>query len=340
MTILFCSLFVSAAVLSYLLTWVVLRKAADFSLLDYGGHRALHEGAVPRGGGLAIIAVVIFFQVGWGLLNGAPEIHVTFAWIIASAVGSLGLLDDFSDLPITPRLLAQGLAAASLLAISFPTWAIGEEWKFVIGIPLIIWVINAANFMDGSDGLLASQALAIFLGFLICHAPGSMQPEIYNFLCLAGACTGFLMWNWSPAKVFMGDAGSYFIGISLVLACAFSLKTPGQIYATLILMTPLLCDASLTLVTRVMARKAFWRPHREHLYQQLVLSGLKHNQVAVIYFGIAIAVFLPLGVYASRNIAMAPYCLGISTVLASTLWGIVRIKAQKKLIKAGPNRVK
>lgn len=252
-------------------------------ILDHPTARSLHSHPIPRAGGLAFLASLILFVsvavgLGWLVLGN-------FAWLGGSmlVVAILSLWDDVRGLSALVRLLVhlgvagvlvgQGFAIDSLslpgLVISVPSWV-------MLGFSLLFltWMINLYNFMDGMDGLAASMAVVGFatLGFLGAEA----GDRVYAFLCFltAAAVGGFLPWNLPPASIFMGDVGSASLGL-----LAGSLSLWGDrlglfpLWVALLVFSPFLVDASLTLLRRSWHREPVWQSHRTHYYQRLVVSG-------------------------------------------------------------------
>ncbi|SBO44017.1 glycosyltransferase family 4 protein [Cyanobium sp. NIES-981] len=237
-------------------------------LPDQPNPRSAHRRVTPRGGG------IVFALVGSGgallLGSGMPSLCLPLALV--------GLADDRRSLAPALRLLAQ-LATALVLV-----WA-GQPPTMALALLLATAaaaLINLTNFMDGLDGLVAGCLVV-----LLATAAGS-QPGLWP---LVGALIGFLPWNWSPARLFMGDAGSTYLGA--VFAGAV-LQAPGwpAALALLLVATPLLADAGLCLLRRLLAGHRLWQAHRLHLYQRLQQAGWGHGRVAALYIGVTAALAL------------------------------------------------
>ena len=254
--------------------------------------RGLHQRVVPRGGGLAIFAVVTLLAA-LGYLHGTRDAELTLV-TVASLVGVavMGFLDDRFNLSVSGRFLA-GFAFTALLAAGSladqPVLMFGQEYNLssgvlvVVGALSIFWLMNLFNFMDGADGVAGVQSLvaSAVLAFWFAYEGQEFLALVNS--ALAGACLGFLWFNWSPARVFMGDVGSLALGawfgvMSLIGVTRFGLP----LEALLTLLGVFVFDATLTLFRRLFKGKRITQAHREHLYQKLILAGFSHAQVSVL----------------------------------------------------------
>jgi UDP-N-acetylmuramyl pentapeptide phosphotransferase/UDP-N-acetylglucosamine-1-phosphate transferase len=289
--------------------------AVGRNLLDVPNLRSSHEVPTPRLGG---IAIVLGTWAGFALLR--PE----GAWpllVAATLVGTVGLADDLSDLHFSTKAAAQTFVAAGLLLLYPPevlsdapgAWGIAA---FAIGVLWLVALSNAFNFMDGIDGFIGGVALvnAFFLAVLASEA----------FLpALIGATAGFLVWNMSPASIFLGDSGAYFLGFGLA-AVALYAPAPGESWAPLgflagvVVFTPLLFDTAYTLVRRLRtgAGKNIFSAHREHIYQRITPTTGMHRRTSNLYYGASVvAGFAALlvargGTPMLAGIALALVCCG------------------------------
>ncbi len=281
--------FAAAAGATVILTSVVRRYAIAHSVIDLPNERSSHVAATPRGGGLAIVAVVLAGLIGLTAIEVVPvEVGVALGGggvVVAIA----GWLDD------RRRVQAGGRFAAHLLAAAWTVWWLGGMPSLVLGpatISLglagavlaglaIAWAINLYNFMDGIDGLAAGEALLV--GLIGTGLLASRSPSLAALSALvAGSAAGFLPWNWSPARIFLGDVGSGFLGYffgALALASERSGALPAVIWV--LLLGVFFVDATVTLVIRMIRRERWYSAHRSHAYQRGVQSGWTHRQVAV-----------------------------------------------------------
>lgn len=253
-------------------------------LLDHPNERSSHSVPTPRGGGIALVgslllAWLVLFQAGW-VAPGVVSISLA-----AAALAVISWIDDLHDLSPLLRLLAQGAAVALGTYVLPETQYPLGDWSgsvfYLTGVSLLwVWWINLFNFMDGIDGLAGSEAAAIGVGVLLFVIRGIGADSELALLAAAiiGAAIGFLLWNWSPAQIFLGDVGSaplgYLLGFLLL-----DLALRGFWKITLILPLYFLADATITLSRRLLRGERIWRPHREHYYQQAVRRGLGHAAV-------------------------------------------------------------
>jgi UDP-N-acetylmuramyl pentapeptide phosphotransferase/UDP-N-acetylglucosamine-1-phosphate transferase len=261
---------------------VLLQRAA---VLDRPNRRSSHAAPVPRGGGIAVIAAIaaawVVFCVA-GVL--APASLVVAAGMIGLA--AVSWVDDLRSLPPALRLLAQFAAVAAGF------WALPGGPVFqgllpagldAVAAALIwVWFVNLFNFMDGIDGIDGSEAAAIGLGLVLIAGLGiGRDPGIAALgAVIAAAALGFLVWNWAPARIFLGDVGSIPLGYVLGFLL-LELARRGWWEAALILPLYFLADASLTLLRRLLRGERIWQAHREHFYQRAVQRGLGHDAVVL-----------------------------------------------------------
>ena len=270
--------FAGAGLAFMLLSWA--------SFFDVPNERSSHSGPVPRGAGLALTPLAAAAVAGVGLkVEGAAAEAVSIAWI-ALALGALSWIDDRRGLPAALRLLAHVAAIAYALSVMgasgpffgglLPGWLDVATAGF-----LWLWFVNLFNFMDGIDGITGTETAIIGSGAAVVALTAGTGGGISHIgIALAGLATGFLWWNWRPAKVFLGDVGSvpfgFLLGWLLLLLAA-----RGQWAAALILPLYYLADATITLLRRIVRREPFWRAHRQHFYQRAALGRLGHAGVVL-----------------------------------------------------------
>ena len=251
------------------LAWL-LRRGKSLPM-DHPNHRSLHETPTPRIGGLGIMAGVAAACMS---LADAPLLP---AMLAALALAALSLLDDVRGLPVVLRFLAHFVAAlACLLELGLSGWAL-------VGTTIIVvWVTNLYNFMDGADGLAGGMA-AIGFGALALAAWQGDAPALATFCAaIAAAALAFLCFNFPPARLFMGDTGSIPLGfLAATLGIAGIWHNTWPWLFPLLVFSPFIIDASVTLVRRALSGEKVWRAHRSHYYQRAVLLGATHRQLAV-----------------------------------------------------------
>jgi len=274
------AMFVLATGFSALLTLVWTRHARARRIEDQPGQRRLHSIPTPRGGGIAI-ALVLLAALAWISMNLAGS--ADFAGL-AAGVGlfaALGLLDDLLPMPALAKFALQLLAAGAMILIVSQGWALG--WLTLAC--LIVaggYVVNVWNFMDGSNGLITVQALLI-ASALALWPEQSLALRLFA-VALAGACLGFLPFNFPRAHVFLGDVGSHALGAAVFGLLLLSWHGGAISLAQALLMgTVLLLDSGYTLARRALAGRKVWRAHREHLYQYAVRRGNSHTRVCLSY---------------------------------------------------------
>ena len=297
--------------------WLTLHYARRVGLLDVPNHRSSHTISTPRGGGAAVVAsVVIVSALDAAAFGVSGSGAVLIAGIAVVGIAILGWLDDRGSMPVSLRLplhFAAGLAVA---------WLVNEIVP-VPGIVNFLWLgwwafwaaasINIVNFMDGIDGMVASQGV-IYGIFLFALMPPGIRGADFG-LILSAACLGFLIWNWAPSKIFLGDVGSGPLGLFFVIGGAFAAQSARAAIVFLPLF-PLYLDALVTVVLRYRRGEDLTLAHRSHLYQRIANGGAGHAIVTGSY-ALAAAVGALVGVTAQSQptavmtVMIAGYCLAV-----------------------------
>ncbi len=296
---------------------LLVRFAVGRNLLDVPNLRSSHEVPTPRLGGLAMIC---------GVWAGVALLRPDGVWPVLAAatlVGLVGLADDLGGLHFGTKAIAQTLIAAGLV-LFYPPQVISEApgvlkiVVFVVGVFWIVALSNAFNFMDGIDGITGGVALvsALFL-FSLTGGTGSFLP------LLVGSVAGFLVWNLSPASIFAGDAGSYFLGFSLASAAFYTNVpavgwTPLGFIAAVLVFTPYLFDTAYTLVRRLVAGKDVFSAHREHIYQQVTPTTATHRRTSNLYYGASV-----VAGFSALLVAGGGVFVVVGGVLAAVLCGVL-----------------
>jgi UDP-N-acetylmuramyl pentapeptide phosphotransferase/UDP-N-acetylglucosamine-1-phosphate transferase len=284
-------IFILLLILSYLGVYVIRYYAERRQILDHPNERSSHTVPTPRGGGLVIVVLVLaiglwfVYEAGWN----RSLIYVFGGAIIAW----LGWRDDLH--PLSPRLrfAVQGMVAAISIyglgyfkVVTIPM--VGELQLGAIGILItFLWIIgltNAYNFMDGVNGMAGGVALSAGLGWMWLASNMHNAFAFWVALAITASSLGFLGHNWSPAKIFMGDVGSTFLGYSFaVLPLIASDQGGDALLLGTLLMWTIIMDAGVTFIRRLVKRENVFAAHRSHLYQRLVIAGYKHETVSSLY---------------------------------------------------------
>jgi UDP-N-acetylmuramyl pentapeptide phosphotransferase/UDP-N-acetylglucosamine-1-phosphate transferase len=253
-------------------------------ILDHPNARSSHRVATPRGGGIALTGSVLLI---WAAIGIGGRLSPAVIGIVLGTLllGIVSWVDDLRGLSPLLRLavqvvaVAMGVAALPLRRNAFPSGVAGALCGGTVGLAWVWW-INLYNFMDGIDGLAGSEAAAIGLGLLLFAGFGAgVDPQLaWLAAAIFGAAIGFLVWNWSPARIFLGDVGSTTLGyLTGFLLLGIGLSGHWQI--ALLLPLYFLADATITLGLRLARGKRLWAAHREHFYQRATDRGLTHAAV-------------------------------------------------------------
>jgi Fuc2NAc and GlcNAc transferase len=301
---------IGSAAASCLLTYVIWKLALSRGLLDVPNERSSHGVPTPRGGGLAIVLVT---AASFACL---AAIHRLDGDLLAALTGGLmvaaiGLIDDRRPLPASVRLAVHFGAALWALAWlgGLPALRFGDQVislgaaGFVLGALGIVWVMNLFNFMDGIDGIAATEATFVsWAGALLASVSPVSSQVPWAAVLLGTACLGFLRWNWPPARIFMGDVGSGYLGyVIAVLALAATRETPAALWAWLILGGVFFVDATATLLRRLLRGERVHEAHRSHAYQWLARRWGSHAKVTWAVLSVNVLWLLPCAVFAMRR---------------------------------------
>jgi Fuc2NAc and GlcNAc transferase len=324
-------LLASTFVLTLSTTPLIRAIAKRSGFMDRPSQRSSHTVPTPRGGGLAIVAMASagFLVLGLsGVLSTPPMLALLGGLLIAS----VGFIDDWRSVSSTVRLTVHFAAAALALALlgGMPTMQVGGSsihlgvGGAVLAAIAMVWTINLFNFMDGIDGIAASEAIFILCaGSALALRFGHSTGPATSGLLLAAASLGFLIWNWPPARIFMGDVGSGYLGYAIaVLALACGHDNPVALFAWLTLGGVFFVDATVTLVRRAIRGERLDEPHRTHAYQWAARRWASHGRVTVTVTAINVIWLLPcawLEMAVPRHAAWLT-CLALAPLAAIALW--------------------
>ncbi|WP_411832045.1 lipopolysaccharide biosynthesis protein [Pseudoxanthomonas mexicana] len=294
------------------LTWAARAYALRRRLLDHPGERRSHTAATPRGGGIAIV-ICLLLATGacwrWSVLG--PDLLGAFAAGLLLVAG-IGWWDDHRPLSPLSRFVVQVVAAAVL------AWGVHQQadnaWLGLLAFALALVLVNVWNFMDGINGLAASQAAIAALGYALVGA--SATPLLAG--ALLAACLGFLPFNFPKARIFLGDVGSGALGYALAALAVLSVGPASAAWPVVMLpLAVFLVDAGFTLLSRMLAGDRWWTPHVTHVYQ---ISARRHGHsaITVVYGGLSLLTLI-LMVLSSRS--------STYTAIAATFLGYLGLAA-------------
>jgi Fuc2NAc and GlcNAc transferase len=295
---------VAAVVVAWLLTGLLRQYALRRQMIDVPGQRSSHHAPTPRGGGAAV-AIATSLGLLWLVLAGRVDTVAVAATAGAALVVALiGFIDDHGHVQPGLRL------AGHFVSASVAVWALGGlpplelfgvtvagGWVgHVLAVLFVVWMLNLSNFMDGIDGLAATQVItvcaagAVFNAVLIAGGSHWIEPVI-----LGSATAGFLIWNWPPARIFLGDVGSGYLGFMIAI---FTLNAawaaPPLGWAWLGLSAVFVTDATVTLLFRAVRRARLAEPHRSHAYQHLARAWASHRRVTLSVLIVNVCVLAPV----------------------------------------------
>ncbi|HZH28077.1 MAG TPA: glycosyltransferase family 4 protein [Azospirillaceae bacterium] len=306
---------------AWAVTGRVLRHLRRRAILDMPNERSSHTVPTPRGGGWGILAGIVPAWLVLGVAGGDTTALAALPGCLV--VAAVSWLDDRGGLGPAVRLAAQ-FAAAGLGMWMLPPDALALQGLVPVWVDRVlaavawVWFMNLYNFMDGIDGIAGSQAASVGAGIaLVVWTAGLPDGNAWPALSLAAAAAGFLVWNWHPARVFMGDVGSVPLGY-LLGWLLLGLAVHGQWAAALLLPLFFVADATTTLVRRAAAGKPVWLAHREHAYQKAVQRGLRHDTVVVRMLGLnGVLLILAAVATAGPAAAVAAAAAGLAITLAA-----------------------
>jgi Fuc2NAc and GlcNAc transferase len=316
-----------AFVASFVLTAVLRNYALRRSLIDVPNARSSHSVPTPRGGGVAIVAVV---AVGLSALPFAGLASESLIWAVVGAglgVAALGFADDHGHIAARWRLLGHFLASGwalfwlgGLPALTVFGATLDLGWiGHLLALLFLVWMLNLYNFMDGIDGIASIEAICACLGALLCYAV-AMPDRGPNALgeiewLLIAAVAGFGCWNFPRARIFMGDAGSGFLGITVaILTLNAAWVAPQLLWSWLILLGVFIVDATFTLLHRLLRGEAVYQAHRSHAYQAAARRVAAHVPVTVAAALITLGWLLPWAI----GVAASMVDGGVALVIAYT----------------------
>ncbi len=319
-------------------------------MLDIPNERSSHSQPTPRGGGLAIVVTVLLgLLLVWRLLPAWPPLALAGLFGTATLIAAISWMDDRASLPSRIRLGTHCLAALLLIA-SIGFWqrvelpligSLALGWLgLLISMFWIVGLTNAYNFMDGIDGIAGSQALVAALGWVLLGWLNDLPLIAALGMLLAASSLGFLGHNWSPARIFMGDVGSAFLGFIFAALPIIAAQQDARLaLAGVLLLWPFVFDTLLTFLRRWRNGENVFAAHRSHLYQRLVITGASHRFVTTLYSGLALlGMLLGLGWALRINGAGVAILFGLP-LLCLALWRFVLAQERRRASQELPRRL-
>jgi len=295
--------FFLAAAFSFVFAWLIRRYALARGLLDVPNKRSSHAMPTPRGGGVAIVITFLSFMLVCYVQGMVTARSLLALFGSGAMVAVVGFLDDHGHVKARWRLLVHFIGAGLALCwlglppLSFFGLVFDLGWLgYLLAVFYLVWLLNLYNFMDGIDGIAGIEAITVCFGaalLALLHSPDSADWHIP--LLLVAAVSGFLVWNFPKARIFMGDAGSGFLGITLgILSLQAALARPELFWGWLILLGVFMVDATVTLIRRIVRGEKFYEAHRSHAYQILSRRYGSHVKVTLGVLLINVCWLLPL----------------------------------------------
>ncbi|CAN7511659.1 glycosyltransferase family 4 protein [Pseudomonas sp. LjRoot71] len=299
------------AVLSWTLTAWLRRYALSRSLMDVPNARSSHSQPTPRGGGMAIVAAFLFalciaFSMGMGV---QPEYFYALSGA-GALIAVLGFLDDHGHIAARWRLLGHFTAAAWVLfwlnglpPVQVFGHIVDLGWLgYLLASLYLVWLLNLYNFMDGIDGIASVEAISVCLGGALMYGLLGHFNMLLLPLLLAAAVAGFLFWNFPPARIFMGDAGSGFLGVVLgILSLQAAWANSSLLWGWLILLGVFIVDATFTLFRRLLRGDKVYEAHRSHAYQYASRHFGRHLPVTLAVVAINLFWLLPIALWVASG---------------------------------------
>ena len=323
------SILASTFFASLAFTWMLRNYAIKNSLIDIPNHRSSHSIPTPRGGGVAIVIATTISLCCFFFLDFISLREILCFLGAGLLIAVIGFADDHGHIPASFRLIFHFAAAAwglywlegfPVITIFYEPIDIGFLGE-IFALLYLVWLLNLYNFMDGIDGIASIEAITVCVGALILHFLTSDTQTWVIIATLLTAVSGFLIWNFPPAKIFMGDAGSGFIGLTLgLLSIHSAFFNPDFFIAWLILLALFIVDSTLTLLRRICSGQKVHEAHRSHAYQYASRLFKSHKLISLsvgainLCWLLPIALLVALGKYNSFVLLLIAY---IPLVLAA-----------------------
>ncbi len=292
------------------MTHCMLRYAHRRKLLDVPDHRSSHIIPTATGGGIAIVVTFLSYLLSLAVNSELLDSVALALGVCGAAIAMLGFADDHFRLSVSLRIVAQLSVVALMLYLLAPLpsipvldWQlVNQKLLFVFYLFALVWLLNLYNFMDGIDGLASVEAISVVLGAALIIGGVNHSVEIRLLLALALSVAGFACLNWAPAKIFMGDVGSGFLGLMLgALAIVTTNSGMISIWSWLILVAVFVSDATVTLIRRLVSGEKIYQAHNSHAYQIIARRWRSHDRTVMTALLINLFWLMPLAYSATAN---------------------------------------
>jgi len=337
-------IFLTAFAVAWVGVGLVRRWTLRRQIFDIPNERSSHTEPTPRGGGIAIVVLALAGYIVGSMVSDVP---ISYGYVAGAVmISAISWLDDLISIPFWARLVVH-IAGSALLIFDVGYWheffiptadvtvPLGQGIGAVVTMGWLIWLINSYNFMDGIDGIAGIQAVVAGVSWTVFSAWQGLEGTFLFAGVLTSAAMGFLIHNWSPAKIFMGDVGSAFLGFTLAAIPLLARRElPDVQYQALLPAVAILFvwyfvfDSLLTFFRRLFRGHRVWEAHREHIYQRLVISGWSHARVALFYgtlAGLLSGTTLLAIIFSGKFPVFAILCLLISTTV------LIYLAVEKKI---------
>lgn len=316
---------------SLVFTLVTLFFFKRWKIVDIPNERSSHSSIVPRGGGVAFVITFLGSLIFLLFTHVIDKPFFLSLFISGFILATVGFVDDCIGLKASWRALAQFISA--VLALIFLDFFITSDMvnginlllfiaRFVFIVTGTVWLTNLYNFMDGIDGLAGCQGLFFSIGLILLSKTSECHELFWIGLSLFAPILSFLVFNWSPAKIFMGDVGSSFLGGSFAILIIWAHQSKCiSIWPLIILLSIFIVDATITLIIRFFTGQKWLSAHRNHAYQKLSRKFKSHSKVTILFMTINVLWILPLAIFANIwvNLGIIFFIIAILPLIAFVL---------------------
>jgi Fuc2NAc and GlcNAc transferase len=304
---------------TYFLVYILKFISEKKSIYDHPNFRSSHSVPIPRTGGIGIIMIWYIYLFYLLIFDSDFDIMLMYILLLCIPISIISIIDDFVNIEAKTRFIIQ------IFSVGIASWIIVNNFysnqliSIIFTSAIIVlggtWFINLYNFMDGIDSFASLQAITyFFITFMI-----TKQDFL---LILIGILLGFLIWNWPPAKIFMGDSGSTMLGYTIFFfGLYFHFIGKQHLFITLAFTSFFWFDSSITLARRFLSKEKLTEAHRKHAYQRLIISGFKHIHVSVaMLFTYSIIATIYIAFYSYRYIAFVVFIASIVLNIIYYIW--------------------